>query len=412
MAETDYLSILPVEIWHKVLLYLLPVSEFLDPDQTIDQLVQFPPPVIENRDWYDSFTAYHTTESTRNCLRRVCRSWNAYLSQSAHRFIRMSEVVHGIVPVYYLKSAVRISFKYHEVSYCRACKPEGFEAVPRRGQRHSNYLELCRDILEHTRPFKTEIIDYGDNGHRILGQLVTPRTFPNLVQIQARSQTIPAIEVIRIIESFPSFRHMFSRLEWPEGEPLILKSPTLLTLHLSFCILDPSFMPFTREKIHLPALRHLHIGYSDCELPNEYKEPSWLHVLRLIGRELRTLHVPWEMGYSGEIQGEIWTVCPKLEYLHLSGRQTISPPPDGHPIHTLSIPYFAVWLGSPIRNYVPDWPGLRTVQIDDEWDSPLETSQLESLDSRLRLQDIKGESYADYLSRVGPRAIEMMQGAV
>ncbi|PVG04348.1 hypothetical protein CPB86DRAFT_810183, partial [Serendipita vermifera] len=81
--------------------YLIPTLAFLDPDDLLDR---FPPWVIYNRGWSDP-TTYFQAESTRNILRRVCKSWDEFLRRGAHGYVRMMDVVHGIIPAQYVRSA-------------------------------------------------------------------------------------------------------------------------------------------------------------------------------------------------------------------------------------------------------------------------------------------------------------------
>ncbi|PVF98528.1 hypothetical protein CPB86DRAFT_705038, partial [Serendipita vermifera] len=97
---------LPAEIWQWILRYAISVPEFFDPDYWVDR---FPPWVIKRRRKLD-FGEYKKAEATLNSLRRVCRRWDQYLRKYAHRFVVMSDVVvHGKVPVQYLRSAMRTS---------------------------------------------------------------------------------------------------------------------------------------------------------------------------------------------------------------------------------------------------------------------------------------------------------------
>jgi hypothetical protein len=116
-----HISRLPPEIWQMILRYSISVPDFLDPDEGLDQ---FPPRVIAQRGWSDS-SSYYEAERTRNVLQRVCRSWNSYLQQYAHRFVRIDDVVHGNVPLRYLQSAIRFSVGAHghQNELCYDCKP-------------------------------------------------------------------------------------------------------------------------------------------------------------------------------------------------------------------------------------------------------------------------------------------------
>ncbi|PVG04337.1 hypothetical protein CPB86DRAFT_810176 [Serendipita vermifera] len=157
----------------------------------------------------------------------------------------------------------------------------------------------------------------------------------------------------------------------------------------------------------LPALRHLHIFYGSYKGPGVDDTPAWLPFLRMIGKELRSLFVsmrelsvefPWR---------ELWTICPKVEDLFIEARQPTTPPPEGHPLHTLGRPYWYVTSGTDLQSFVSAWTSLRTIRIDKEWQywmearcGPLTSFQLKFLEtSRLCLQDQAGESYTEYLSR-------------
>ncbi|PVG04340.1 hypothetical protein CPB86DRAFT_213135 [Serendipita vermifera] len=200
---------LPPEICQIILQYSVLVTDFLDPDHILDRL---PPWVINSRGWSNS-TEYSRTESTINTLRRVCRSWEEYLRPYVHRFVRMPDVVHGFVPAERLRSAMRISLGDHGGSYCSACKPEQFSlvgvAIPEENH-HEQYWELCRQIIVHEQPLKTEILDYGLYGRHILEKLVSRRTFPRLAHIQAMWQTHtdpPNYRDYGITSSVPTYVH-------------------------------------------------------------------------------------------------------------------------------------------------------------------------------------------------------------
>ncbi|PVG04345.1 hypothetical protein CPB86DRAFT_693331, partial [Serendipita vermifera] len=94
---------LPPEICHIILRYSIAVPDFFDPD-IADRI---PPWFIYASDWNDS-KQYWDAERIRNILQRVCRSWDAYLRKYEHRFIRMDDVVHRLVPVDRLRAAIRI----------------------------------------------------------------------------------------------------------------------------------------------------------------------------------------------------------------------------------------------------------------------------------------------------------------
>lgn len=404
---------LPPEICQIILQYSVLVTDFLDPDHILDRL---PPWVINSRGWSNS-TEYSRTESTINTLRRVCRSWEEYLRPYVHRFVRMPDVVHGFVPAERLRSAMRISLGDHGGSYCSACKPEQFSlvgvAIPEENH-HEQYWELCRQIIVHEQPLKTEILDYGLYGRHILEKLVSRRTFPRLAHIQAMWQTIPTLQIIEIMESLPLFRHMFTLWHWNLHDRLSLESSTLTTLILSF----DAPRAFTEDNIQLPALRHLHIQSILYNSPTMDEEPVWLALLKIVGKGLRTFYLTSYEHSVREVSEEIWSICPKVEDLCLSWQQVIPPPPPTeHPIHTLGIEGSRITSKIILQEHLPDWPNLRIMRMNtywyDWWQSdcgPLTSSQLEWLGVRLRLEDARGESYEEYVSRV--RSVGGAMGSV
>jgi hypothetical protein len=400
MAEVDYISMLPIEIWHIILEYSIAAPDLFDPDYMVDQ---FPPWLIMNHR-SSIQERYSKSESSLNTIRRVCGSWNDYLGQYAHRLVRMLDVMHGKVPLHHLKSAVRISFGPHPNLCCEACKPElflqdGFKM---------EYFKLCRYILEREQSLEAQILDFGVFSYEIFEQISVPRTFPNLVTVQGNNMSISSITAIETIDSLPYLRHMYMRLHWAQERILTLRSSTLTTLYLSLMSPDASSTLFTTESLHLPALRNLHIDGINYMHFQTYAEPAWLPLLKVLGRELRTLYLPYEARCLKQtVPGEIWDICPKLECLFLCCDLPDTPPPVGHPIHTLDVRYWWITKRHSLQSYIPDWPGLHTVRIDTRWkdwiardNGPLTDSQMEWLGSRICLQDSLGELYTEYLSRV------------
>jgi hypothetical protein len=406
MSTRGDIPALPLEIWYIILRYSISVPHFLDPDDLVDR---FPPWVLNSRDYSDP-KIYYNSESTSNDLRRVCKTWDEYLSQFAHRFVHMFDVVHGVVPVHYLRSALRISFRGHYLDLCDSCDYEVVQSYA--PGRRVNYVDLCACILKHEGPLKAEIIDYEFQEYNLFQESDFFSFFPELIRAQGMEELILPEELTRVTKYLPSFRHMHTPLQWYDEEVHSLKSSTLTTLIILFHIPDLSSIVFTDESIQLPALRHLHIEECQYSRPSKYDEPAWLSLLKVVGKELRTLYLPPEEKCTEmSTSGEIWSICPKLEDLYLSQWPPTIPPPIGHPIHTLGMYHAHISYEKPLEDFVPDWPGLRTIRIAMEWKlwteydfGPLTSSQLEWLDSRgLCLEDERGESYMAYLSRGQPK---------
>jgi hypothetical protein len=408
MPKKDPVSKLPREIWHTILRYSISVPDFFDPDELVDR---FPPWVIVNRP-RSTFTSYYEAERTRNALQRVCRSWNEYLQRYAHRYVRILDVIHGYVPLHYLETAIRVSLEdddHHDLM-CYDCKrgnilpesegPDGWDET-------SNYANLRNHILEQIESLEAIILDHGRYGDLLLPSDGLSEILPNLVCVHDTGASITEYKVINMINSIPALRYLYIPLDCFHDKLLSLKSSTLTTLHFSFTIPDPSCIMFTNENLHLPALRHLYIEECQYGRPDYYDEPAWMSLVKIVGKELRTLFLPGEIGCRMRTVPEaIWKHCPKLEDLALEFMEPpVEPPPMGHPIHTLSAHEPLDRLQTPLQD-VPDWPGLRTVRVDSTWDrwkaryGLLESSITEKLALRcISLEDKRGESYIEYLFR-------------
>jgi hypothetical protein len=395
---------LPREIWQIILRYSISVPDFFD----VNIGDRVPPWCTFDSDWNNP-TLYWASERILNSLRRVCRSWDTYLQHYAHRFVRMDDVVHRLVPVHYLKSAVRVSLGDHKCQFCSMCQlqqQQHRQEIAEAQEANIDYSGLYMQILRQNQPFRATMLDYSYSENQFVEQTILPSAFPNLVVVQVLRYSISAAEVIRFIESCPSFRHSFVSCFWNPGSMAPLKSLILTTLTLSLEFTGSLLKVLTHEDLYLPALRHLYIQPSWSLQGSAHVEPLYFPFLRLTGRELRTLHLPREKGLLGDISGELWNICPKAEHMHLAGQKTTVPPPVDHPVHTVSINWYEIWLGDPLHAHVPDWPRLRTVRLDSTWDGPLTSAQLENFDSRLHLEDSLGESYANYLLRLNHHEIK------
>lgn len=396
---------LPPEIWQWILRYAIAAPEFLDPDYWVDR---FPPKVIRRRDDLN-FQKYLEAESTLKTLQRVCKTWEEYLSRYAHRFVDMSDVVHGKVSVEDSRSAIRIRFNGHADIFCENCKPEknrldGEVTVLGLGE----YFGYCRQIFEQEQSFKVEILECDYYGYGILWGLISPQKVPNLTTVLDEHEAACGTEHFRDIVSLPFLRYANIKITGSgDGAPIFISS-TLTTLVLTLWIPNPSFALFTDKNLSLPSLRHLEIQHSLYHRLSIYDEPAWLPLLKVVGKKLRTLCLPLDVQCrQATLPGQIWTLCPKLEDLRYFGPFPDKPPPERHPLHTIDVDVAWIIRFKEEEIWVWDWPGLHTVRFDVEWEewSLSETSiqmgsPLEWFGSRLRVEDMRGESYMEWLSRV------------
>jgi hypothetical protein len=279
---------------------------------------------------------------------------------------------------------------------CAACKPEQFGLDIEESAPDRLYSQLCTAILEHEKPFRAEILEDENGGCCNM----PPHAFPDLVCIQAMYVILYEGKACEIIESHQSLRHLYTLPELFEAKLLSLKSSTLTTLHISFANMG------SYEDLYLSALKNLHIE-SSFYREEEYPEPAWLPLARVLGGGLRCLRVPNEWGCTMvEMPGEIWELCPKLEDLCHPYKPPITPPPAGHPVHTLGVP--DKFSTHSLLENVPDWPGLRTVRINVLWEYLKvnhglwedSTTLIEWFASRhLSLEDGQGEPHIEFLSR-------------
>jgi hypothetical protein len=390
---------LPIELWHIILNYSIAAPDLFDPDYLVDQ---FPPWVIKTRHWF-LHDEHANADSTLNTLRKVCRSWSEYLRRHRHRWVRMADVAHGKVPLQYLKSAIRVSFGSHSVTCCSACK---LELLWPDGSVTRYFEEFCSRIFEREQPLRAKILDCGPAGFQGAKRINFSHTFPDLVHINGDDKSTLPTKLTQTIEPLLSLRHMYLQFTWSVDRIFPLNSSTLTSLSLSFKCPSSSYT-FTAESLHLPALKHLDIENIYCDTPGLYDEPIWLRLVRVLGKELWTLALPFEAQCrTRSASREIWDICPKLEDLFIS-RPIPDAPPVGHPIHTLGVPGYSITRRKPLTEYIPDWPGLHTVRINMRWEDwrgdhygPLTDAQMEWLGSRICLQDRIGEPYSEYLSRV------------
>ncbi|PVG04326.1 hypothetical protein CPB86DRAFT_778589 [Serendipita vermifera] len=380
---------LPPEIWQCILRYAITAPEFLDPDYWVDR---FPPWVIVNRGKLD-LGNYFKAEATRHSLRKVCRSWDEYLRKYAHRFVRMCDVVHGKVPIQYLRSAIRISFDKHPDWFCSDCKLGPYWLKQTEDfQKGNGYIGLCyRLISQYWQGLEAEILDYGLSGVYVhfIYDFFPPHMFPNLQCVPSRTDSTSMLfwsQVLDVVKSFPSLRHMYPNYKWSESTSMVLKSSILTTLVLSFDIPDRFSIPFTAQR------------------GGKYDNPAWLPFIRIVGENLHSLSLPLEERcLQSRIPSEIWYLCPKLEDLCFLGQHTDKPPQKGHPLHSLRVSYDFLADIIHLRSLV--WPSLCTLHMPEmDWEAwwrrdelPWTKSQLKLLGSVV-LEDKKGEPYTKFFN--------------
>ncbi|PVG04352.1 hypothetical protein CPB86DRAFT_821723 [Serendipita vermifera] len=395
---------LPTELYQTILRYSISVPDFLDP-YAVDHNPYWL--ILEDTSKWNDVKPYWAAERTRNSLRRVCRSWSYYLGQHEHRFVRMVDVVHGIVAPNHLQSAVRIWFGGHHHSICEHCKPElywfsGAENSPWSGQ--GGYPGLYRRILQQTNPLKVEILDFGEleADLRQIWHEISPSAFANVVILSA-SWLVDLTTLSEIINSLPMLRHCATWASKYFDTVPVLKSSTFKSLVVPFVPLMAPPDLFTQQKFYLPGLTHLHIWEMVYFHPRQACHPSLWAFLKVVGKTLTFLRIGGDSRLEIELPSEVWDFCPKLEFLH-TALQPRLPPPSNHPLHTLGLPYSYVEGPDPLSYFIPNWPGIRTIRLGSMWDEEVKGSLLQSIDPRLRVEDVSGESYAEFILRTASKS--------
>jgi hypothetical protein len=389
-------SMLPLELWQIILRYSISVPDFLDPD-VVDNIPLLTINYVAIS--WNNRKPYWAAERTRNCLRRVCKSWDAYLRQYEQRLVCMDDVVRGVVSPEHLRSAVRITFTGSPsiLDYHPRSDPVGKPKWKNSGR----YQEVC-DLYFKTESLHVQILDFDTCPSNMANLLSSIRasTFANLVILQA--PYLVELEILAgVINSLPKLRHCCVLSHWKRREKLpSLKSSTLTSLLFPFVFSMPALEYHLYQELHLPSLKHLSLTtiYSYPSIPFQ---SSLRAFLKVVGRELRSLFLP--EGFELFIPEEIWGLCPKLELLHTPVRVTVAPPP-GHPIHTLSFPHDLFTDPHRIRSLLPDWPGIRAVRMDRTWQNLRGRSIPQRIDIDARMEDVTGESLADFRSRTANKS--------
>jgi hypothetical protein len=390
-------SKLPLELWQIILRYSISIPDFLDLD-VVDSIPLLTINYVTIS--WNNEKPYWAAERTRNCLRRVCKSWNAYLHQYGQRLVCMEDVVHGVVSPEHLHSAIRISINGYP-SICDKCTQSNRARMPN-WKSCSSYQEVCDIFFENMESLGVQILAF-DTSEPLITKLlpsIRPSAFPNLVILQA--PYFVEFEIIAgVINSIPTLRHCCVLPEWKRQEKLpALKSSTLTSLLFPFVFSVPTLECHLYQEFYLPRLRHLSLRNIYYYKPSIPFQRSLRAFLEVVGKELCSLFLPESVNL--DISGDAWRLCPKLELLHTPVRLTVAPPPE-HPIHTLSFPYQLFTDPHNIQDFLPDWPGILTVRMNITWKN-LRGSEPQRLDIGLRVEDITGESLANFLSRTATKS--------
>lgn len=342
---------LPVENWHQILQQSISLPGFLEPDY----LPEVTDPFFGFHKRHELVESYWAMERHRKNLRLVCKSWDEYLHQFSHRFIRLFDVYHQNVPKTAFRKAKRIGYGLCGNHNCTKCH-------------FVNELGQWSDLIAETGDLSVEIIDAPRlteiplaraliNNHKSMPLLkVMVRVVITDVMSQDWTETISSSPCLKVAD----FAH-------DSLQQQTLHSSSLTTL--SYRNNENPFSLLLND-INLPALRHLRLTPERYTLERQIEH--LIPLLERIGRNLVTLQIGLFHSIKFVPQ-EIWEVCPRLQRLDSALRLPHSPP-SNHPLHTISIfiPYVhtnAVGriLVSPFPTSLHDWVSLRQVIINNGW---------------------------------------------
>ena len=339
-------SSLSVELWQAILRYAISVPDFLDPDAfegilSRGVLTQPRTPVSDE-------SVYWATERTRNQLRRVSKSWDAYLQPYEHRFVRFLDIHHETVDPAFLTKAARVSFSRY------GCKCDLYCVTSRSLER------FCWRTISAVESMDMEIADITGEDY-LIGYLV--QNLPKLQNLKTliAPKCTYACSFTRLVERLPSLRHFHGKgfrgtLEnRSDGK---FTSHSLVTLAFDLR-LGGKYDTLLWE---LPSLRYLRVSATKCKSSPDFVTVAVLHLLAAVGQQLRSfylLHQPAKM----ETSSGIWELCPRLEIFR-SSLLLVPPPPHDHPIHTIGVTH-----GKQLEDFtpLPEWPNLRRIIISRPW---------------------------------------------
>jgi hypothetical protein len=342
---------LPVETWCQVLEECISVPTFLDPEH----LFEVKNPIYNNQSDH-SEKKYWAAERQRNVLQRVCKAWDGHLAPFKHRFVRIQDVYHGIVPKKASSTAIRIFFGHCPDYHCDQC-PQ------RRDLDAHNWLfvdgnELSVKIMDGT----------------VYYSLVIGNT---IIKYYGKMPQLAAI-----------LKAVFRKDEFQDWADAMSSLPKLLyvqfaTSHngqtIQLQAANLRYLTYANEaaplmlRADLPSLRHLTFIFQEMSSIEPTNLKDLVHTLGGIGQNLVSLQVG--IGFDRELilPKEVLEICCRLERLDtvLCLRH---PPPPGHPLRTvhLPLPFYERNTGnsvavSPFPPSIDGWQSMETFIVDVDW---------------------------------------------
>lgn len=345
------LPCLPIEIWQQILEEIISLPTFLD-SENLSEVIN-PLSIGVHYDVFLSDTNYWAVERQRNTLQQVCRSWDAYLRRFEHRYIQMVDIYHGNIPKAALNSAIRVGFGSCLIPNC------SYEA-------HDPVT-----VISAMDELPVQIISWDVLLDDLQGLFSVAKTVMPHLRIIINEATIDnhveAAYWTNVVNWFPKLSFLringLGMIHWP-----LITATNLTTLSYEGRIYP---FGFPLETVSLPSLRHLRfVGRTD-ELVKHIDH--LVRQLEVVGCNLRSLQLGGYGVHWTAVPQEVWRLCPSLERLD-SGLSLHYPPPPGHPLNTVSIPFPHEWKeemeevenGVPFPTTLQDWPSLRRIYFFED----------------------------------------------
>lgn len=340
--RTEHIQI-PPELWQKILRHAIFVPLFFDTDPVTSYgLASLPN--------YENTSAYWESERTRNNLRRVCSTWDAYLQRFAHRLVNLDDVIHNRAPI----TALPLAYRIH-ILMCKC-----LECVNDPQEKLSLIQQISGSDPPYNQPWRVKIL-------KIDGYWLRENAFLTLLASRSRVRVYirpRAAPINSIIEQQPS-----SDLRLYRGLLVseILCVQSLSTLRLALDASRISCIPL------MPNLRHLSvILINGAESVGCGLVVDWLQTG---GNQLFTLFWSVIERVNYTLSTPIWSLCPYITSLQLPCDTLWSFPPPTHPIT-----HFRLNLGFKSNEERSNWAPIddiircetiNTVSFDLPWSMAL-----------------------------------------
>jgi len=299
----------PAEIWCKILKYSISVSVFFDVNPA-DSCG------VEELNMYNQEAPYWESERCRSSLRRVCSSWNLYLMGFDHRYVRLTDVMHGLVEDWRMRQAVRLNF-----DTCSSI-PGELDG----GSTRQDALQVLHRLVEQDHENWSMEILHGQITNEDDLLLLTSRA-PKLRSVVGRHphQVAGASHLLPNLLTLCGTTDDSSPLNL--GPEVTMSFLHLTTLQVHLASLEPC------GRWELPALRHFSFVYNSPEYsPTPEK---LLNMLKAVGTNLvslfyygRPLDVP--------VPSELWQLCPQLQRVQTPMLWKTYPTPQ-HPLSCVRV---------------------------------------------------------------------------